>query len=66
MLKLILKCADVSNEVRPETIATPWVERIFTEHAMQFNREKTEGIKESSFMDPENVCLYYLISRFLT
>jgi len=55
MLKLILKCADVSNEVRPETIATPWVERIFTEHAMQFNREKTEGIKESSFMDPENL-----------
>ncbi|XP_039270104.2 high affinity cGMP-specific 3',5'-cyclic phosphodiesterase 9A-like isoform X1 [Styela clava] len=55
LLKIIIKCADVSNEVRPENIATPWVERLFSEYYEQSAREKRERLPVTPYMDPEKV-----------
>lgn len=55
LLKIVIKCADISNEVRPEKVATPWVERLFAEFSLQFAREKRESLPESTFMDPEKL-----------
>ena len=55
LLKIIIKCADVSNEVRPETVAGPWVERLFAEYSEQSAREKREHLPVTSYMDPDMV-----------
>lgn len=55
LMKIIVKCADVSNEVRPENIATPWIERLFSEYFEQSAREKRERLPLTPYMDPEKV-----------
>nr|CAB3264743.1 high affinity cGMP-specific 3',5'-cyclic phosphodiesterase 9A [Phallusia mammillata] len=55
VLKIIIKCADVSNEVRPETVAGPWVERLFAEYSEQSAREKRERLPVTPYMDPDIV-----------
>ncbi|XP_048458964.1 high affinity cGMP-specific 3',5'-cyclic phosphodiesterase 9A [Rhincodon typus] len=55
-LKMILiKCCDISNEVRPMEVAEPWVDCLLQEYFMQSDREKAEGLPTAPFMDREKV-----------
>ncbi|XP_053076484.1 high affinity cGMP-specific 3',5'-cyclic phosphodiesterase 9A isoform X3 [Acinonyx jubatus] len=56
LLKMILiKCCDISNEVRPMAVAEPWVDRLLEEYFMQSDREKSEGLPVAPFMDRDKV-----------
>jgi len=55
LLKLIIKCADISNEVRPESVSNQWVTLLFTEYALQTDCEKREKLPVTPYMDPANV-----------
>jgi len=63
LLKMIIKCADVSNEVRPETISAPWVERLFAEYYEQSAREKREHLPLTPYMDPDTVSNYVCLKK---
>jgi len=65
VLKIIIKCADVSNEVRPETVATPWVDRLFAEYSEQSAREKRERLPVTQYMDPDLVSWHVNLNRRL-
>uniref|UniRef100_A0A8D0CJC6 Phosphodiesterase n=1 Tax=Scleropages formosus TaxID=113540 RepID=A0A8D0CJC6_SCLFO len=55
-LKMVLiKCCDISNEVRPTEVAEPWVDCLLEEYFMQSDREKLEGLPVAPFMDREKV-----------
>ncbi|XDV32360.1 hypothetical protein PO909_003207 [Leuciscus waleckii] len=55
-LKMVLiKCCDISNEVRPTEVAEPWVDCLLEEYFMQSDREKSEGLPVAAFMDREKV-----------
>ena len=43
---MIIKCADISNEVRPIDVAEPWVDRLLEEFFAQSDREKVEGYND--------------------
>lgn len=64
LMKIVIKCADVSNEVRPESVAGPWVERLFAEYYEQSAREKRESLPVTPHMDPENVSQKFNSSNF--
>uniref|UniRef100_A0A8D1MGS2 Phosphodiesterase n=1 Tax=Sus scrofa TaxID=9823 RepID=A0A8D1MGS2_PIG len=56
LLKMILiKCCDISNEVRPTEVAEPWVDCLLEEYFMQSDREKSEGLPVAPFMDRDKV-----------
>ncbi|XP_023094460.1 high affinity cGMP-specific 3',5'-cyclic phosphodiesterase 9A isoform X1 [Felis catus] len=56
LLKMILiKCCDISNEVRPMAVAEPWVDCLLEEYFMQSDREKSEGLPVAPFMDRDKV-----------
>ncbi|XP_029428105.1 high affinity cGMP-specific 3',5'-cyclic phosphodiesterase 9A [Rhinatrema bivittatum] len=52
---VLIKCCDISNEVRPMEVAEPWVDCLLQEYFMQSDREKSEGLPITPFMDPEKV-----------
>ncbi|XP_043556147.1 high affinity cGMP-specific 3',5'-cyclic phosphodiesterase 9A-like [Chiloscyllium plagiosum] len=55
-LKMVLiKCCDISNEVRPMEVAEPWVDCLLQEYFMQSDREKSEGLPTAPFMDRDKV-----------
>ncbi|XP_060129536.1 high affinity cGMP-specific 3',5'-cyclic phosphodiesterase 9A isoform X3 [Zootoca vivipara] len=55
-LKMVLiKCCDISNEVRPMEVAEPWVDCLLEEYFMQSDREKSEGLPVAPFMDRDKV-----------
>uniref|UniRef100_A0A8C7W6D7 Phosphodiesterase n=1 Tax=Oncorhynchus mykiss TaxID=8022 RepID=A0A8C7W6D7_ONCMY len=55
-LKLVLiKCCDISNEVRPTEVAEPWLDCLLEEYFMQSDREKSEGLPVAPFMDRDKV-----------
>uniref|UniRef100_A0A673XKI9 Phosphodiesterase n=1 Tax=Salmo trutta TaxID=8032 RepID=A0A673XKI9_SALTR len=55
-LKMVLiKCCDISNEVRPMEVAEPWADCLLEEYFMQSDREKAEGLPVAPFMDREKV-----------
>lgn len=55
-LKMILiKCCDISNEVRPMEVSEPWVDCLLEEYFMQSDREKSEGLPVAPFMDRDKV-----------
>jgi high affinity cGMP-specific 3',5'-cyclic phosphodiesterase 9 len=55
-LKMVLiKCCDISNEVRPMNISEPWVDCLLEEYFMQSDREKAEGLPVAPFMDRDKV-----------
>ncbi|XP_071210536.1 high affinity cGMP-specific 3',5'-cyclic phosphodiesterase 9A-like isoform X3 [Salvelinus alpinus] len=55
-LKMVLiKCCDISNEVRPMEVAEPWVDCLLEEYFMQSDREKAESLPVSPFMDRQKV-----------
>jgi len=55
LLQMIMKCADISNEVRPADVAEPWVDCLLEEFFAQSDREKREGLPWAPFMDREKV-----------
>ncbi|XP_078514494.1 high affinity cGMP-specific 3',5'-cyclic phosphodiesterase 9A [Lissotriton helveticus] len=55
-LKMVLiKCCDISNEVRPLEVADLWADCLLEEYFMQSDREKSEGLPVSPFMDRDKV-----------
>ncbi|KAA3673314.1 high affinity cGMP-specific 3',5'-cyclic phosphodiesterase 9, partial [Paragonimus westermani] len=55
-LKMVLiKCCDISNEVRPMSVSEPWVDCLLEEYFNQSDREKEEGLPVAPFMDREKV-----------
>ncbi|CAF0709845.1 unnamed protein product [Brachionus calyciflorus] len=55
-LKMILiKCCDISNEVRPMEISEPWLDCLLEEYFMQSDREKKESLPVAPFMDRDKV-----------
>uniref|UniRef100_A0A1I8GZN0 Phosphodiesterase n=1 Tax=Macrostomum lignano TaxID=282301 RepID=A0A1I8GZN0_9PLAT len=55
-LKMVLiKCCDISNEVRPMEVSEPWVDCLLEEYFNQSDREKIEGLPVAPFMDREKV-----------
>lgn len=52
---MLIKCCDISNEVRPTSVSEPWVDCLLEEYFMQSDREKSEGLPVSPFMDRDKV-----------
>lgn len=56
MLKtMLIKCCDISNEVRPMEVSEPWVDCLLQEYFRQSDREKLEGLPVAPFMDRDKV-----------
>ncbi|KAI8900278.1 hypothetical protein BC833DRAFT_582525 [Globomyces pollinis-pini] len=55
LLSTVVKCADVSTEVRPPAVADVWVNRLLEEFFCQSDREKFEGLPTLPFMDRDKV-----------
>ncbi|KAI8927751.1 hypothetical protein BC831DRAFT_161067 [Entophlyctis helioformis] len=55
LLSMVIKCSDISNEVRPADVAEPWVNCLLEEFFSQSDREKAEGLPTAPFMDREKV-----------
>ncbi|KAA0701969.1 High affinity cGMP-specific 3',5'-cyclic phosphodiesterase 9A [Triplophysa tibetana] len=55
MKMVLIKCCDISNEVRPSEVAEPWVDCLLEEYFMQSDREKSEGLPVAPFMDRDKV-----------
>ncbi len=52
---ILIKCCDISNEVRPFEVSAPWVDLLLEEYFMQSDREKREGLPVANYMDREKV-----------
>lgn len=52
---MLLKCCDISNEVRPTEVAEPWVDCLLQEYFKQSDMEKNKGLPVSPFMDRDKV-----------
>ena len=48
---MLLKCCDISNEVRPMEVSKRWIECLLEEFFNQSDREKREGLPVFDFMD---------------
>ncbi|KAJ3005394.1 UNVERIFIED_CONTAM: High affinity cAMP-specific and IBMX-insensitive 3',5'-cyclic phosphodiesterase 9A, partial [Siphonaria sp. JEL0065] len=55
LLQIIVKCSDISNEVRPTEVAEPWVEALLNEFFAQSDTEKAQGLPTAPFMDRDKV-----------
>ncbi|KAK2177446.1 hypothetical protein NP493_592g01007 [Ridgeia piscesae] len=55
LLMVLVKVADISNEVRPLQVAEPWLDCLLQEFFMQSDVEKLEGLPVAPFMDREKV-----------
>ncbi|XP_075045778.1 LOW QUALITY PROTEIN: high affinity cGMP-specific 3',5'-cyclic phosphodiesterase 9A [Mixophyes fleayi] len=53
--QVLIKCCDISNEVRPTDVAEPWLDCLLEEYFMQSDREKSEGLPVTPFMDRDKV-----------
>ncbi|KAJ2809863.1 3',5'-cyclic-nucleotide phosphodiesterase [Coemansia furcata] len=51
----ILKCADISNIVRPFNISQRWTQRLNREVTLQGNIEESLGLSRSIVVDPTNI-----------
>ena len=71
LLCILIKCADISNEVRPPPVADIWVNRLLEEFFSQSDREKQQGLPFLPFMDRDKVTKsgaqtgYFCLIRFL-
>ena len=52
---MLIKCCDISNEVRPREVSDAWVDCLLEEYFKQSDREKKEGLPVLGFMDREKV-----------
>ncbi|CAI9727841.1 affinity cGMP-specific 3 3' [Octopus vulgaris] len=51
LMSMLIKVADISNELRPPTVAEPWLDCLLNEFFAQSDTEKLEGLPVTSFMD---------------
>ncbi|KAF8560504.1 hypothetical protein P879_04940 [Paragonimus westermani] len=51
----LLKTCDISNEVRPPSVADPWLDCLLDEFFYQASAERRAGLPVASHMDPEKV-----------
>jgi len=65
LLLMLIKSADISNEVRPTHVAEPWVDNLLEEFFMQHDKELVEGLPVSSFMDRKKVKKSITQSNFI-
>lgn len=54
-MKMLIKCCDISNEVRPLEVSERWLECLLEEYFNQSDKEKREGLPHADFMDREKV-----------
>ncbi|XP_046328914.1 high affinity cGMP-specific 3',5'-cyclic phosphodiesterase 9A-like isoform X5 [Haliotis rufescens] len=55
LLMILIKVADISNEVRPMEVAEPWLDCLLQEFFNQSDLEKLEGLPVAPFMDRDKV-----------
>eukprot|EP00842_Homolaphlyctis_polyrhiza_P002920 jgi/Hompol1/3629/HPOL_003309-RA len=55
LFQMLIKCSDISNEVRPKHVSEPWVDNLLEEFFGQSDREKAEGLPTAPFMDRDKV-----------
>jgi hypothetical protein len=55
LMLMIVKCADISNEVRPTEVSEKWVDSLLEEFFAQSDKEKIEGLPVAPFMDRQKV-----------
>lgn len=55
LLQMIVKCSDISNEVRPTDVSEPWCEALLDEFFCQSDAEKAKGLPFAPFMDRDKV-----------
>jgi high affinity cGMP-specific 3',5'-cyclic phosphodiesterase 9 len=55
LLQMLIKCSDISNEVRPNSVADTWVDNLLEEFFTQSDKEKAEGLPTAPFMDRQKV-----------
>lgn len=53
----LIKCADISNEIRPSKIGRSWAQRVMTEFYAQSLIEKEKDLPRAPHMDPEKTDL---------
>eukprot|EP01112_Ceratiomyxa_fruticulosa_P012115 TRINITY_DN3337_c0_g1_i1.p1 TRINITY_DN3337_c0_g1~~TRINITY_DN3337_c0_g1_i1.p1 ORF type:complete len:950 (-),score=175.55 TRINITY_DN3337_c0_g1_i1:63-2912(-) len=51
LLRMTLKCADISNPTKPDNLYKNWVDRVLEEFYTQGDLEKSLGLPVSRFMD---------------
>ncbi|XP_059835596.1 high affinity cGMP-specific 3',5'-cyclic phosphodiesterase 9A-like [Hypanus sabinus] len=64
--QVLIKCCDTSNEVRPTQVSEPWLDCLLQEYFMQGDREKSEGLPVSPFMDRDRVWKSHTQRAFIT
>lgn len=57
VVALCMKCADLSNEIRPYNVSFLWASRINDEFFKQTDKERELGLPVTPFMDPEKVVI---------
>ena len=55
LFQMLIKCSDISNEIRPNKIADPWVGNLLEEFFRQSDKEKAENLPTAPFMDRQKV-----------
>ncbi|KAF5404727.1 hypothetical protein PHET_01657 [Paragonimus heterotremus] len=55
VMLILLKTCDISNEVRPPSVADPWLDCLLDEFFYQANAERRADLPVASHMDPEKV-----------
>eukprot|EP00123_Amoebidium_parasiticum_P014556 comp22553_c0_seq1/m.34318 comp22553_c0_seq1/g.34318 ORF comp22553_c0_seq1/g.34318 comp22553_c0_seq1/m.34318 type:complete len:503 (-) comp22553_c0_seq1:193-1701(-) len=53
LMQILIKSADISNEVRPAAVAEPWADRLLQEFYQQADYEKSKGLPFAPMMDRE-------------
>lgn len=51
LMKLLIKCCDISNEIRPTQVSDRWLDRLLDEYFTQGDEEKAHGLPTLPFMD---------------
>lgn len=55
LMNMLIKAADVSNEVRPFEVSMPWINCLATEFGAQFELENHFGITPTPFMNMKKI-----------
>ncbi|XP_053561680.1 high affinity cGMP-specific 3',5'-cyclic phosphodiesterase 9A-like [Bombina bombina] len=55
LMKGLIKFCDISNEVRPTEVADRWADALLEEYFMQSDREKSEGLPVTPYMNRDTV-----------
>lgn len=54
-MNILIKAADVSNEIRPFEVSMPWISCLCTEFSGQYDLEKLVGIPQTPFMNMKKI-----------